>query len=241
MSVVVLGAGMHPWGKWGRGFAEYGVAAARAALADAGVDWPRRPVRRRAPTRPRRLSRVRGRGHVRPGAGLDRRPDRRRVRRVRVGGAGDRQSRAPRSSRASATWRSSWARTPPPKGFFAPVGGDRPDDPDWLRFRLLGATNPAYFGLYARRRMAVYGATARGLRPGQGQERPPRPAPTRTPATARRSRPRRCWPPPWSPTRCGCWTSAPPRTAAPRWCWPRRSSPGGTGWPTRCGSRPSPR
>ena len=46
-----------------------------------------------------------------------------------------------------------------PKGFFAPAGGDRPDDPDWLRFRVLGATNPAYFGLYARRRMALYGDT----------------------------------------------------------------------------------
>src|SRR4029077_21238678 len=46
-----------------------------------------------------------------------------------------------------------------PKGFFAPVGDDRPDDPDWLRFRLLGATNPTYFALYARRRMALYGAT----------------------------------------------------------------------------------
>jgi len=46
-----------------------------------------------------------------------------------------------------------------PKGFFRPAGGDRPDDPDWLRFRLLGATNPAYFGLYARRRMAVHGDT----------------------------------------------------------------------------------
>ncbi|GAA3112891.1 hypothetical protein GCM10020254_69010 [Streptomyces goshikiensis] len=47
-----------------------------------------------------------------------------------------------------------------PKGFFAPAGGDRPDDPDWLRFRVLGATNPAYFALYARRRMALYGDTA---------------------------------------------------------------------------------
>lgn len=37
--VAVLGAGMHPWGKWGRGFVEYGVAAARAALADAGLEW----------------------------------------------------------------------------------------------------------------------------------------------------------------------------------------------------------
>ncbi len=46
-----------------------------------------------------------------------------------------------------------------PKGFFAPVGGERRDDPDWLRFHLLGATNPTYFALYARRRMEAYGAT----------------------------------------------------------------------------------
>src|SRR5215210_4141102 len=37
--VAVLGAGMHPWGKWGRAFVEYGVVAARAALVDAGLDW----------------------------------------------------------------------------------------------------------------------------------------------------------------------------------------------------------
>src|SRR4029078_11213005 len=48
-----------------------------------------------------------------------------------------------------------------PKGFLAPTSGDRPDDPDWLRFRLLGATNPVYFALYARRRMDLYGATER--------------------------------------------------------------------------------
>ena len=46
-----------------------------------------------------------------------------------------------------------------PKGFLAPNAGERPDDPDWLRFRLLGMTNPAYFALYARRRMDLYGAT----------------------------------------------------------------------------------
>ena len=37
--IVVLGTGMHPWGKWGRNFVEYGVVAAQAALAEAGVDW----------------------------------------------------------------------------------------------------------------------------------------------------------------------------------------------------------
>ena len=37
--------------------------------------------------------------------------------------------------------------------------GTVPDDIDWLRFRLVGATNPVYFGLHARRRMDLYGAT----------------------------------------------------------------------------------
>ena len=46
-----------------------------------------------------------------------------------------------------------------PKGFFAPTGGRRPEDPDWLRFHIQGITNPTYFGLYARRRMDAYGAT----------------------------------------------------------------------------------
>ena len=29
--IAILGAGMHPWGKWGRNFVEYGVIAAHAA------------------------------------------------------------------------------------------------------------------------------------------------------------------------------------------------------------------
>ena len=37
--VAILGVGMHPWGKWGRNFVEYGVVAARNALADAGLEW----------------------------------------------------------------------------------------------------------------------------------------------------------------------------------------------------------
>ncbi len=37
--IAVIGVGMHPWGKWGRKFTEYGVAAAREALAEAGIAW----------------------------------------------------------------------------------------------------------------------------------------------------------------------------------------------------------
>ena len=71
--VAVLGVGMHPWGKWGRNFVEYGVVAARAALADAGLAWTRHPVRRRRRHHPQRLPGLRRRRHVRPGARLDRR------------------------------------------------------------------------------------------------------------------------------------------------------------------------
>ena len=74
-----------------------------------------------------------------------------------------------------------------PKGFLAPNKGERGDDPDWLRFRLLGATNPTYFGLYARRRMELFGATARGLRAGEGEERAARSREPVRRATARRS------------------------------------------------------
>ena len=37
--VAIIGVGMHPWGKWGKNFVEYGVVAARAALKDAGIPW----------------------------------------------------------------------------------------------------------------------------------------------------------------------------------------------------------
>ncbi|MFI7467033.1 lipid-transfer protein [Nonomuraea sp. NPDC049646] len=149
---------MHPWGKWGRPFAEYGVAAARAALRDAGVAWTD-------------VQYVVGADTIRNGyPGF-------------VAGATYAQALGWTGARiascyaacASGAQAVDIARTrilaglcdvalvvgadSTPKGFFKPVGGDRPDDPDWLRFRLLGATNPAYFGLYARRRMALYGST----------------------------------------------------------------------------------
>ena len=37
--IAILGVGMHPWGKWGKNFVEYGVKAARDAIADSGVHW----------------------------------------------------------------------------------------------------------------------------------------------------------------------------------------------------------
>lgn len=158
MSVAVLGVGMHPWGKWGRNFVEYGVHAARAALADSGVDW-------------QDVDLVVGGETVRNGYG------------GYVAGAtfaqalGWNGARVATSYAACATGAQALdtARArilaglsevalvvgadTTPKGFLAPNAGERWDDPDWLRFRLLGMTNPAYFAMYARRRMDLYGAT----------------------------------------------------------------------------------
>lgn len=156
--VAVLGAGMHPWGKWGRSFVEYGRAAARAALADAGLEWTD-------------VQSIVGADTVRSGyPGY-------------VAGATFAQALGWQGARVTSVYAAcasgaqaiGAARSQilagqadvvlvvgadaAPKGFFAPAGGERPDDPDWLRFRVLGATNPAYFALYARRRMAVYGDT----------------------------------------------------------------------------------
>jgi acetyl-CoA acetyltransferase len=157
--VAILGAGMHPWGKWGRNFVEYGVKAAEDALKDAGIAWTD-------------IQYVAGGDTIRNGyPGF-------------VAGASFAQALGWNGARvsssygacASGTQAIEAARTrilaglcdvalvvggdTTPKGFLAPNKGERGDDPDWLRFRVLGATNTTYFGLYARRRMALTGATS---------------------------------------------------------------------------------
>ncbi|MEU3666566.1 lipid-transfer protein [Streptomyces virginiae] len=156
--VAVLGAGMHPWGKWGRSFVEYGRSAARAALADAGLDWTD-------------VGSVVGADTVRSGypgyvagATFARALGWQGARVTSVYAACASGAQAIGAARAQilaglAEVVLVVGADAAPKGFFAPAGGDRQDDPDWLRFRVLGATNPAYFALYARRRMAVHGDT----------------------------------------------------------------------------------
>ena len=156
--IAVLGVGMHPWGKWGRNFTEYGVAAARDALADTGVDYAD-------------VGFVSGAVTVRCGypgyvAGSTF---------ARALGFTGAQLASSYSACASGATALQVARgqilsgacdvalvvgaDTTPRGFLAPNAGDRPDDIDWLRFHLVGATNPVYFGLHARRRMDLYGAT----------------------------------------------------------------------------------
>jgi acetyl-CoA acetyltransferase len=156
--IAILGVGMHPWGKWGNDFTEYGLVAARAALNDAGLSWPE-------------IQYVAGADTIRNGypgfiAGA--------TFAQKLGWSGVRVSSS-YAACASGAQAIQNARAQilagfcdvalvigadtTPKGFFAPVGGERKTDPDWLRFHLLGATNPTYFALYARRRIDMYGAT----------------------------------------------------------------------------------
>jgi acetyl-CoA acetyltransferase len=157
--VAVLGVGMHPWGKWGRSFLEYGVLAARRALADAGLEW-------------REIQLLVGGDTMRggypgtvAGAAFAQALGFTGIPVMSTYGACATGAQAIQAARAQilagfCDLALVVGAEAAPKGFFAPQAGDRPDDPDWLRFRLLGAANPIYFGLYARRRMEVYGATA---------------------------------------------------------------------------------
>ena len=160
--IAILGVGMHPWGKWGSNFVDYGVKAARDALADAGVAWTD-------------IQFIAGANTMRCGyPGY-------------VSGATFAQALGWNGARiescyaacASGSQALSAARAQilagladvalvvgadtTPKGFLAPQKGERPDDPDWLRFRLHGATNPAYFALHAQRRVELFGTTEKDI------------------------------------------------------------------------------
>jgi acetyl-CoA acetyltransferase len=155
--VAILGVGMHPWGKWGHNFVQYGVKAARDALADSGVNW-------------RDIQFVSGAATMRCGypgyvAGATF---------AQALGWQGAQVNTSYAACASGSQALAAARSKilsgecevalvigadtTPKGFLKPQAGERPDDPDWVRFRL-GITNPTYFALYARRRMEIYGDT----------------------------------------------------------------------------------
>jgi acetyl-CoA acetyltransferase len=160
MSVVVAGVGMHPWGRFGGTFIQYGKVAANAALTDAGIDWTD-------------VQLVAGANTWRGGyAGL-------------VSGAAFTSELGWNGARVSSSFAACASGAQAlgvarahilaglcevalvvgadvaPDGFFGPFGSGGERDPDWLRFRLLGATNPTYFGLYAQRRISTYGATQR--------------------------------------------------------------------------------
>jgi acetyl-CoA acetyltransferase len=156
--VAILGVGMHPWGKWGRNFAEYGVAAARDALADAGLAWQDVELLVGGETMRNGYPGYVAGSTFAQALGWTGIPVASTYGACATGAQAIEVARAQILSGLCEVALVVGADAAP-KGFFAPQGGERPGDPDWLRFRLLGATNPVYFGLYARRRMELFGAT----------------------------------------------------------------------------------
>lgn len=156
--VVVLGAGMHPWGKWGRNFAEYGVVAARAALQDARVDWSDIDYLAAGNTMRNGYPGYVAGSTFTQALGWQGIPASSSFAACASGAVALEAARVRILSGKADVALVVGADTAP-KGFFGPLPGERPEDPDWLRFHLLGATNPTYFALYARRRMELYGST----------------------------------------------------------------------------------
>ena len=164
---------MHPWGKWGRSFVSYGVHAARAALRTPAVAWED-------------VDLIVGGETVRNGYG------------GYVAGAtfaqalGWNGARVATSYAACATGAQALdtARArilaglsevalvvgadTTPKGFLAPNAGERWDDPDWLRFRLLGHDQPRLLRALRASPDGPLRRDAGGLRRGEGEERPAR-------------------------------------------------------------------
>lgn len=158
--VRILGVGMHPWGKWGRSFAEYGAVAARAALADAGLTWGDVQYLAAGNTMRNGYPGYVAGSTFAQALGWRGVPVSSSYAACASGAVAIEAARA-RILAGKADVALVVGADTAPKGFFGPLPGERPEDPDWLRFRVLGATNPTYFALYARRRMELYGATAK--------------------------------------------------------------------------------
>ena len=225
--VAVLGVGMHPWGKWGRNFIEYGVDAAQRAIADAGLQWRDIEFVAGADTmRQGYPGYIAGR-HVQPGPGLEGQPrcellrgvclrsasaqhrahaDPRRLLRSR---AGRRRRHQPQGFLRAA------GRRPPRRSRLAPVPPARRHQPHLLR-----AVCPPPHGALRRHR----GRLRQGARP----RTPSTGWTTRTRGTRRTSPSTRSSRRRWSPTRCGCWRSVRPVTAARPSCSRAWTSHGAT-------------
>jgi acetyl-CoA acetyltransferase len=164
--VYVVGAGAHPWGKWPEtSQLQLALTATGAALADAGIGW--RDVQG--------LVAASSRFEGGMGWGLHANEVAQAVAEhgmtcVNVGGACAAGAIAVQtaytmiaSGQCDVVCAMGAERMP--KGFIPrpPGGQDDITDSDYLRWAAMGATNPAYWAIEARRRMHAYGTTAETL------------------------------------------------------------------------------
>ncbi len=160
--VGILGIGIHPWGKFpGKTFVDLGVHATRAALQDAGLEWTD-------------VQAVAcgcyvwgGMAGLLAGHQLAYVMGETGIPIVNIYNA---------CATSTAALREAWLMVASeqcdvalavgldksPEGFL-PALNDDPHDADYVRWRMVGVSNPGYWGLEARRRMVEYGTTETDL------------------------------------------------------------------------------
>jgi acetyl-CoA acetyltransferase len=161
--IVVAGIGAHPWGKFpDKSFIDLGAHAVRAALEDSGVQWTDIPAV---------VSGIYvwgGTDALNAGSAIAGRLGETGIPILNVFNM---------CATATSAFRSAYHVVASgeqdmclaigvdvsPPGFFGFMGKPDPADGDYLRFRMVGVTNPGYWAMEARKRMEAYGTTERHL------------------------------------------------------------------------------
>jgi acetyl-CoA acetyltransferase len=160
--VAILGVGMHPWGKWPeKQFLEYGLVAANNALKDANLEWTDIQFVVGGSTTYSGTPGVLDGSCLTEAMGWSGIPVINHYNACATGAYSLDVARA-RILAGLCDIALCVGMDSAPKGFFGPTETKDPQDLDMLRFKI-GATNPTYFALYARRRMEEYGTTEADL------------------------------------------------------------------------------
>jgi acetyl-CoA acetyltransferase len=160
--VSIVGVGMHPWGKWPeRKFVEFGLVAAKNALKDANMEWKDVQFLVGGSTTYSGIPGVMDGSVLTEEMGWTGIPVINHYNACATGAYSVDVARA-RIMSGLCDVALCVGMDSAPKGFFGPTETKDPNDLDILRFKM-GATNPAYFAMYARRRMEECGTTEEDL------------------------------------------------------------------------------
>lgn len=161
--VVVLGVGMHPWGKFPtKSWVELGVESARSALEDASVEW--KDIKSLVCG----VYSWGGKSGLYAGQQMAAAMGETGIPIVNIYNA---------CATATSVFRVGCMSVASgyndivcctgldvsPKGFFPPLSDDPIKDPDVYRWKLMGMTNPTYWAMECRKRMELYGTTEEDL------------------------------------------------------------------------------
>lgn len=156
--VVIIGVGMHQWGKWPqKGFVDLGRIAIQNALKDANLEWKNIQYLVGGSTMYSGTRGVLDGSCVAEELGWSGIPVINHYNACATGAYSLDIARAQiMAGMCDVVLCVGMDSTP--KGFYGPTESHDTEDLDMLRFKM-GATNPAFFALYAQRRMDIYGTT----------------------------------------------------------------------------------